>query len=182
MCWSPNPQYLRMWLYLQVGSLKRWLSSTEAVKCALCLVAKPCLALCDPGDHSPPGSSVHGILQARILKCVAMSSSGGSSWPRDRTCVSCIEGRFLTHRAIKALGWALSVFTWRATLNKEVPGMCTHRERMCWNTARRQSYAAKETGFRRNQPADTLTLTLSLQNCEICCLSHAVYGILLWQP
>ena len=60
--------------------------------------------------------------------------------------------------------------------------MCTHRERMCWNTARRQSYAAKETGFRRNQPADTLTLTLSLQNCEICCLSHAVYGILLWQP
>ena len=46
---------------------------------------------CDPTDHSPPGSSVHGILQARIAEQVAMSSSRGSSQPRDRTCVSCIS-------------------------------------------------------------------------------------------
>ena len=46
-------------------------------------------------DCSPPGSSVHGILQARILEWVAMSSSRGSSWPRDWTQVSCIAGRFL---------------------------------------------------------------------------------------
>ena len=38
-----------------------------------------CPALCDPMDHSPPGSSVHGILQARILEWVAISSSRGSS-------------------------------------------------------------------------------------------------------
>ena len=39
--------------------------------------------LCDPTDCSPPDSSLHGILQARILECVAMTSSRGSSWPRD---------------------------------------------------------------------------------------------------
>ena len=41
-----------------------------------------------PMDCSPPGSSVHGVLQARILECVAISSSRGSSPPRDQTCVS----------------------------------------------------------------------------------------------
>ena len=48
-------------------------------------------------DCSPPGCPVHGILQARILEWVAMPSSRGSSWPRDRTCVSCsscVAGRF----------------------------------------------------------------------------------------
>ena len=44
-----------------------------------CLVAQSCLTLCGPVDFSPPGSSVHGILQARILECVAISSSRGSS-------------------------------------------------------------------------------------------------------
>ena len=55
--------------------------------------------LCDPMDCSPPGTSVHGILQERILEWVAMSHSRGSSQPRDRTCVSCsscIAGRFFT--------------------------------------------------------------------------------------
>ena len=44
--------------------------------------------LCDSMDCSPPGSSVHGILQARVLEWVAISSSTGSSWPKDRTFVS----------------------------------------------------------------------------------------------
>ena len=50
-------------------------------------------------DYSPPGSSILGIFQARILELVAISSSRGSSQPRDRTpgsCVSCIAGRVLT--------------------------------------------------------------------------------------
>ena len=51
-----------------------------------------CLTLCDFMDCSPPGSSVHGILQARILEWVAMPSSRGSSRPRDRTCVSYVSG------------------------------------------------------------------------------------------
>ena len=47
-----------------------------------------CLTLCDPVDCSPPGSSVHGILQSRILEWVAMPSSRGSSQPRDGTLFS----------------------------------------------------------------------------------------------
>ena len=61
------------------------------------LVTQSCLTLCDPIDCSPPGLSVHGILQARILEWVAISSSRASSWPRDQiriSCVSCIAGRF----------------------------------------------------------------------------------------
>ena len=52
-----------------------------------------CPTLCDPMDCSPPGFSVHGILQARILKWVAISFSRGSSQPRDQTQVSRIAGR-----------------------------------------------------------------------------------------
>ena len=53
------------------------------------LVAQTCLTLFYPLDHSLPGSSVHGILQARILEWVAISFSRGSSWPRDQTWVPC---------------------------------------------------------------------------------------------
>ena len=55
-----------------------------------------CPTLCDPMDCSPPGSSVHGTLQAGILEWVAMSSSRPSSQPRDRTHISCIAGGFFT--------------------------------------------------------------------------------------
>jgi len=56
-------------------------------------VAQSCPTLCDPVDCSPPGSSVHGILQARILEWVAISFYRGSSQSRDRTQVSHIAGR-----------------------------------------------------------------------------------------
>ena len=59
-----------------------------------CLVAK---SLCDPMNCSPVGTSVCGILQARILEGVAISFSRGSSWPRDRTQVSCIVRQILYH-------------------------------------------------------------------------------------
>ena len=60
------------------------------------LVTQSCLTLCDPMDYSSPGSSVHGISQARILEWVAISFSRGSSWPRDGTQVFWIAGRFFT--------------------------------------------------------------------------------------
>ena len=50
-----------------------------------------CLILWDPRNHKPPGCSVHGIFQARILEWVAISYSRGSSWPRDWICISCIS-------------------------------------------------------------------------------------------
>ena len=60
----------------------------------VCSVAQLCLTRCNPKDCSLPGSSVHGILQARILEWVAISSSRGSGRLRDRmhiSCVSCIS-------------------------------------------------------------------------------------------
>ena len=55
-----------------------------------------CPTLCDPINGSPPGSSVPGILQGRILEWVAIPFSKGSSQPRDQTQVSCIAGRLFT--------------------------------------------------------------------------------------
>ena len=62
--------------------------------CVVILNAESCPTLCDPVDCSPPSSSVHGISQARILKWVAVSFSGGSSQPRDWSWVSCV-GRWI---------------------------------------------------------------------------------------
>ena len=59
-------------------------------------VTQLCPTLCDPIDCSPPGSSIHGILQAKILEWVAISFSRGFSFSRDRTWVSFIAGRFFT--------------------------------------------------------------------------------------
>ena len=55
-------------------------------------IAQSCPTLCNHMDCSPPGSSVHGILQARILEWVAISFSRGSSRPSDQTLVFCIAG------------------------------------------------------------------------------------------
>ena len=60
------------------------------------LVAQLWTTLCDPMEYSLPGSSVHGILQARILEWVAISFSKGSSQPRDWTWVSHFAGTFFT--------------------------------------------------------------------------------------
>ena len=57
-------------------------------------VVQWCLTLCNPMNCSLPGSSVHRILQVRILEWVAVAFSRGPSQPRDRTQVSCIAGRF----------------------------------------------------------------------------------------
>ena len=67
----------------------------EKVKNVKLLVAQSCPTLCNC-MHCIPGSSVHGILQARILEWVAIPFSRRSSWPRDRTRVSCIAGGFFT--------------------------------------------------------------------------------------
>ena len=59
-------------------------------------VTQSCPTLCNPIDCSLPGSSVHGIFQARVLEWVAISFSRGSSRPRDRTHVSRVVGRRFT--------------------------------------------------------------------------------------
>ena len=72
------------------------------------LVAQSCPILREPLDCSLPGSSVHGILQARILEWVAISSSSRSSWHRDETQVFYIAGRFHTIRATREVQTVLS--------------------------------------------------------------------------
>ena len=74
-----------------------WMIHFNTVACVHAKSLQSCPTLCDPVACSPPGSSVHGILQARILEWVVMPSSRGSSWPRDGTrvsCSSCIAGGF----------------------------------------------------------------------------------------
>ena len=77
--------------------------------CVCVWVAQLCLTLWDPMDCSLSGSSVHGILQARILEWVTMLCSKGSSWPRYQTQVFCIVGRFFTILA-----------TWQAPNNRAI--------------------------------------------------------------
>ena len=60
------------------------------------LVTQSCPILCNPMIYSSPGSSVHGILQARILEWVAISFSRRSFWTRDQTLVSGTTSRFFT--------------------------------------------------------------------------------------
>ena len=66
----------------------------------------------DPIDCSPPGSSVHGILQARILEGVAISCPRGSSQLRNRTWVSCISGRLFTDWAMRETAGSRHIVYW----------------------------------------------------------------------
>ena len=75
-------------------------------------VVQSCLILCDPVDCSPPGSSIHGILQARILEWVAISFSRRSSQPRDRNPVSHIGGRCFNLWATRCLPLILGMDTY----------------------------------------------------------------------
>ena len=92
LAWDPS-LCLVFWIYA-MGI--RILPSQHCVLKVKVLVAQTCPTLCNPMDCSPPDSSVHGILQARILEWVANPSSRGTSWPRDQTQVSCIARRFFT--------------------------------------------------------------------------------------
>ena len=68
--------------------------------------SQSCPTLCDPIDYSPPGSSVHGILQARILEWAAIPFSRGYSQPRDQTRISynsCLGGFFTTNATWKPI-------------------------------------------------------------------------------
>ena len=65
-----------------------WMIKMPQWACMHAKSLQSCPTLCNPMDCSPPGSSVHGILQARILEWVTMPSSRGSFQSRDRTPVS----------------------------------------------------------------------------------------------
>ena len=102
MLYSANGIYILKCIHVEwagVGVVREWPFTAWVYRnckqrCAACLVAQSCLTLCDPMGCSLPAfhSSVHGILQTRILQWVAMPFSRGSSQPRDRTQVSRVAG------------------------------------------------------------------------------------------
>ena len=100
--WVPQlPPLLLLRASPVAQSRQDWVTNTFFHFCC-CLVAQLCPTLCEQTmDHSPPGSSVCGILQARIPAWVAISFSRGSSWLRDRTHVSSISRRILYHWATR---------------------------------------------------------------------------------
>ena len=85
------------------------------------LVTWLCLTLCHPTDCSPPGSSVHRILQARILEWVVVPFSRGSSRSRDQ--ISCIAGRFFTIWATPLLS-----FIFCSVAQSYIPGFPVHHQ------------------------------------------------------
>ena len=97
-------------LSIMSGSLNSIVTSDYALQTrAACVRAQSlqsCPTLCYSVDNSPPGSSVHGILKARILEWVATPSSMGSSRPRGWIWVSCFAGRFPTIWASREVQWS----------------------------------------------------------------------------
>ena len=81
--------------------------------CVCVLVTQLCLTFCTPMDCSPPGSSVHGILQTRILVFIAIPFSRGSFWLRDQTWFSYVAGGSFTiwakkHEQFDLMVWSQS--------------------------------------------------------------------------
>ena len=100
-------------------------------------VAQSCTTICDPMDCSLPGSSIHGIFQARVLESVVISFSRVSSWPRGWTHVSCISRQILYHSAREAQELEYSKLT--------VQGVCVDAN---FSPSR---YLTKWSGIRRGR-------------------------------
>ena len=112
--YSANNYWFRRLCWAQISSCTRCSWKWRKVKV---LVTQSCPTLRDPMDCSLPGSSVHGILQARILEWIAIPFSRGSSRPSNWTYISCIAGRFFTIYATReALGALKYYLTFKCTL------------------------------------------------------------------
>ena len=100
-----------------------------------CLVAQSRPTLFDPMDYSPPGSSVHGISQARILEWVAIFFSRGSSQPRYRTHISYVGGWFLYHWALREASMSMYY----------IPSSIDEESRAMSNCSRSESWVVEDT-------------------------------------
>ena len=109
----PMPSLFVYFVFLQSSlppgihqeQLREWrIHGSDKVKESESEVAQLCPTLCSPMDCSLPGSSVHGIFQAIVLECIAISFSRGSSQPRDRTQVFRVVDRRFTVWATREVG------------------------------------------------------------------------------
>ena len=87
----PRNMHLDMqeYLILKLSDLRKH-KDLLSLTFSVCVLGRVQL-FCSPTDCSPPGSSAHGISQTRLLEWVAISSSRWSSWPKDRTYISCVS-------------------------------------------------------------------------------------------
>ena len=93
--WSPSPEHPGSLPLSGALNQRRWSTPQRKSKICFCsLVTKSCLTFCGPLDCSPPGSSVHGILKARVLEWLAISFSRGSSDPVIEPTSPTLAGRF----------------------------------------------------------------------------------------
>ena len=92
LLWS----HITFWSFINIVIYNRSSFYFTSSITSVCLVTQSCLTVCDPMDCSPPGSSVQGVLQARILEWVVMPSSKGSSQPGNQTQIFHIAGGFFT--------------------------------------------------------------------------------------
>ena len=115
--------------------LKLYCAYESPVSVRLVLVTQSCPTFCNPMDYSPPGSSVHGISQVRILEWVAISSSGGSSRPIDGDCGRQLRG-----------GW---------TCPGEFEALHSQREKGFWKAAKGENYRAELRGQDFGMPLGT---------------------------
>ena len=102
--WELRNHWIRQNFTLALDRISPWSYRKLQVVCA-----QSCPTLCDPMNCSLPGSSIHGILQARILEWVVIAFSRGSSRPRDSTCLTCISrtgSKLLYHWAT----WEAQIF------------------------------------------------------------------------
>ena len=140
-------------------------------------------------DHSPPGSSVHGVLQARTLEWIAIPFSRGSSWPREQTQVSHITGRFFTIWAIEPTGKPRksTVLQLKQTNQKQNQPWLDQEEKTCllcpctqhqlsssWTGLEQhcewRTPTAPEPHFQRESHDEQIPTNLLIIQCVICCL------------
>ena len=109
--------YYSLFIYIYLFIMHRQYSWSSHLWKWKVKVTRLCLTLCNPMDYT-----VHGIVQARILEGVAVPFSSGSSWPRNRTGVSCIAGGFFTSWA--TILWISSKMSFEISANS---GLCRKR-------------------------------------------------------
>ena len=140
--------------------------------------AQLCPILCGSIDCGPPGSSVHGILQARILEWDAVSYARGSSWPKDRTCVfcvSCIDRWILYHQRHQFRGF-LDKPNSDEREGTEIIDVAVY------SFSHKDLTALALTAFLESESLDASCLFLTWVLCLEVCHATSVYALVLSYP
>ena len=132
------------------------------------VLAQSCLTVCDPMDCSPPGSSVHGIIQAKLPAWVATSFSRWSSQPRDQTWVSWIAGSFFTVWATREALQSTQIYQKWANIFHCLAQSFLNTKSLSWPV----SQTGKLSEYSPGVPDTRCSLKLPGRLLENSCLGH----------